>query len=171
MRWNERWKWRCGGVEQPAVRGTVFRQVQDAGVFSSCKVARYLEKTLYCWLEVKEEASSYAEETTSTPGEDCRLVYAPCKDQPVFGGLITRYLNGSIPAPPTAFRCNSPSACHHSDNNSWSYCWCIRLLFLLTVEMSCKVPQLNRNGRDGAVFLFLCAFFPFTQPLTRPVLC
>lgn len=44
------------------------------------------KKTLFYWLEVKEGASSYAEETTSVPGEKCRLIYATCKDQAVFQG-------------------------------------------------------------------------------------
>lgn len=74
------------GVEQPGVHGMLLRQARDARVFSSCKVAHYLEKTLLYWLEVKEGASSHAEETTSMPGEDCRLIYATCKDQPVFQG-------------------------------------------------------------------------------------
>lgn len=74
------------GVEQPGVCGMLNRQVQDAGVFSSSEVAHYLEKTLFYWLEVKEGASSYGEEATSMPGDDCRLIYATCKDQPVFQG-------------------------------------------------------------------------------------
>lgn len=74
------------GVERAGVHGMQFRQVQDAGVFSSCKAAHYLEKTLFYWLEVKEGASSCAEETTSMPGNDCRLIYATYKDQPAFQG-------------------------------------------------------------------------------------
>lgn len=74
------------GVERAGVRGMLFRQVQDAGVFSLCKLAHYLEKTLFYWLEVKEGASSFAEETTSMPGKDHRLIYATCKDQTVFEG-------------------------------------------------------------------------------------
>lgn len=62
----------------------LFRQVQGARVFSSCKVSHYLEKVLFYWLEVKEGASSFAEETTSVPGKDWGLTCATCKDQTVF---------------------------------------------------------------------------------------
>jgi len=85
MWWNECWKEPSVGFEQPGVQGMLCRQVQDARVFSSCKVAHYLEKTLFCWLKVRG-ASWQGEETTSMLAEDCRLIYSTCKDQPVFQG-------------------------------------------------------------------------------------
>lgn len=62
----------------------LFRQVQGARVFSLHKGSHYLEKVLFYRLEVKEGASSLAEETTSMPVKDWGLTCATCKDQTVF---------------------------------------------------------------------------------------
>lgn len=64
------------------------RQLQDAREFPSSEGAHYLEKTLFCWLEVKEGASSHGEEATSMPGEDCRLFFMlPARISQSFRGI------------------------------------------------------------------------------------
>lgn len=97
------------------------------------------------------------------PGEDCRLIYATCKDQPVFQGdwwcgVRVDWLQPSVAIP----------LLHAITQITVPVCiyWCIQFLFLLIVEVSCKVPNWSWNGLHRAVFLCLpfFVFFFFSVP-------